>query len=136
MPLVAGSIYLSQSIALFGCFPLPPPATPLSCRVGITRSSAIWHRAKSISTITRKRGDGKPGQFRFLTQLESVMTQNDFHRSLSRATGESVRTIRALGFSPFDPAVPGVDSDLVDMPPQVVDWDQVELERLALAIQA
>lgn len=64
------------------------------------------------------------------------MTQNELHRSLSRATGESVRTIRSRGFSPFDPASPCIDIDFVDMPPQVVDWDQVEMERLALAIQA
>lgn len=64
------------------------------------------------------------------------MTLNDFHRSLARATGESVRTIRALGFSPFDPSTPSAELDSVEMPPQVVDWDLVELDRLALAIQA
>ena len=31
------------------------------------------------------------------------MNQNDLNRSLSRATGESVRTIKRFGFSLFDP---------------------------------
>lgn len=64
------------------------------------------------------------------------MNQNDLNRSLSRATGESVRTIRRLGFSPFDPAAGDTDAECLEVPPQVVDWDQLELERIALAIQA
>ena len=62
------------------------------------------------------------------------MNQNDLNRSLSRATGESVRTIRRLGFSLFDPGANDTDADSIDRPPQVVDWD--ELDRIALAIQA
>lgn len=64
------------------------------------------------------------------------MKQNDLNRSLSRATGESVRTIRRLGFSLFDPAANEADVDSIDLPPQVIDWDQLEHERIALAIQA
>ncbi len=64
------------------------------------------------------------------------MNQNELHRSLSRATGESVRTIRQLGFSLFDPGANDADTDSFDLPPQVIDWDQVELDRIALAIQA
>jgi hypothetical protein len=62
------------------------------------------------------------------------MKQNDLNRSLSRATGESVRTIRRLGFSLFDPGANDTDADSIDLPPQVIDWD--ELDRIALAIQA
>jgi len=62
------------------------------------------------------------------------MNQNDLNRSLSRATGESVRTIRRLGFSLFDPGTNDLDADYIDLPPQVIDWD--ELDRIALAIQA
>ncbi|MCI0366362.1 MAG: hypothetical protein L0219_21075 [Phycisphaerales bacterium] len=64
------------------------------------------------------------------------MSQNELHRSLSRATGESVRTIKRLGFSPFDPGANDTDTDSIDLPPQVVDWDRLELDRIALAIQA
>jgi hypothetical protein len=64
------------------------------------------------------------------------MNQNELNRSLSRATGESVRTIRRLGFSLFDPDANDADADGINVPPQVIDWDQLELERIALAIQA
>ncbi len=64
------------------------------------------------------------------------MNQNDLNRNLSRATGESVRTIRRLGFSLFDPGANDNDADSFDLPPQVIDWDQLELDRIALAIQA
>jgi hypothetical protein len=62
------------------------------------------------------------------------MNQNDLNRSLSRATGESVRTIKRFGFSLFDPGANDTDDENVDLPPQVVDWD--ERDRIALAIQA
>ncbi len=64
------------------------------------------------------------------------MTQNELNQSLARATGESVRTIRRFGFSLFDPGDPDIDIDVCDLAPQVVDWDRLELDRLALAIQA
>ena len=64
------------------------------------------------------------------------MNENDVYRSLSRATGESVRTIKRLGFSLFDPGANNAEPDTSDLPPQVVDWDQLELDRIALAIQA
>ena len=64
------------------------------------------------------------------------MNPNDLHRSLARKTGESVRTIKRLGFSLLKPEIPGNETDSVDLPPQVVDWDQLELDRIALAIQA
>ena len=64
------------------------------------------------------------------------MNQNDLNRSLSRATGESVRTIKRLGFSLFDPGANNAEPDSIDLPPQVVDWDQLELDRMAPAIQA
>ena len=64
------------------------------------------------------------------------MDQNDLNRSLSRATGESVRTIKRLGFSLFDPGANDTAADSIDLPPQVVDWDELERDRIALAIQA
>jgi hypothetical protein len=64
------------------------------------------------------------------------MNQNDLNRSLSRATGESVRTIKRLGFSLFDPGTSDADADAIDVPPQVIDWDQLDLDRISMAIQA
>lgn len=51
------------------------------------------------------------------------MTQRQMERALSRQTGESLETIRSRGFS------------LVEEPelePLVVDWDEVQSERVAL----
>jgi hypothetical protein len=64
------------------------------------------------------------------------MNQNELNRSLSRATGESVRTIKRLGFTLFDPDANEADADCIDLPPQVVDWDRLELDRISLAVQA
>ena len=64
------------------------------------------------------------------------MKQNDLNRSLSRVTGESVRTIKRLGFTLFDPGANDAEPDTIDLPPQVVDWDRLELDRIRLAIQA
>lgn len=64
------------------------------------------------------------------------MTQADLNRSLSRATGESIRTIKQLGFSLFDPGAEPCEAELLSAPPQVIDWDALERDRIALAIQA
>ena len=64
------------------------------------------------------------------------MKQADFNRSLSRATGESVRTIRRMGFSLFCPDERPEELEVVGTEPQTVDWDQFEADRIALAIQA
>lgn len=63
------------------------------------------------------------------------MRQRQLERDLARATGESV-TIRRLGFSHFDPQNPSPDTDEPDWGPSLIDWDQFESERIALAIQA
>ena len=64
------------------------------------------------------------------------MKQADLNRSLSRATGESVRTIRRMGFSLFSPDEPAAELEVARGEPQTVDWDQCEADRIALAIQA
>ena len=64
------------------------------------------------------------------------MTQADLNRSLSRATGDSVRKIKQLGFSLFDPGADQGETELLSAPPQVIDWDALERDRVALAIQA
>lgn len=57
-------------------------------------------------------------------------------RLLARATGESVATIRSRGFSLFDPANEPLDFDEIERNPNVIDWDSLENERIALACQA
>jgi hypothetical protein len=57
------------------------------------------------------------------------MTQNDLNRAVARATGESVSFVKHLGFlideSPVDADCP----ELADTDPQVIDWDQLDVER-------
>jgi len=51
------------------------------------------------------------------------MTQRDLERQIARATGESMSTIRKLGFN------------LIEMPerePLTVDWDKVDESRVAV----
>ena len=51
------------------------------------------------------------------------MTQAELDREISRATGESVGTIRNLGFSLVEPP---------DLEPLTVDWDALEVDRVGL----
>jgi hypothetical protein len=51
------------------------------------------------------------------------MTQRQLERELSHATGESVSTIRNLGFQLVEPP---------DLEPLTVDWDAVQAERMAI----
>jgi len=53
------------------------------------------------------------------------MHQNELNRAVARATGESVRTIAKMGFGPLNPLP-------VDREPLVVDWDQLEAQRVAV----
>jgi hypothetical protein len=51
------------------------------------------------------------------------MTQREPERELVRKTGETVGTIRSRGFSLVE---------LPDSEPQIVDWDELEAERLGI----
>ena len=51
------------------------------------------------------------------------MTQAEIDRAVSRATGESLATIRSLGFSALDS---------IDEGPHILDWDEMDQERLRL----
>ena len=65
------------------------------------------------------------GLFRFvISQLEDyLMLQADLYRSVSRATGESVATIKRLGFLIADPDEPINDPEAEFLGPHVIDWD-------------
>lgn len=44
------------------------------------------------------------------------MTQSDFEREVSRATGESMGTVRSRGFSLME---------IPDLEPLILDWDEI-----------
>ena len=58
------------------------------------------------------------------------MTQAEVDRAVARATGESVRTIQRLGFLIADPDSELTDPDDEELGPYVLDWDELEKERL------
>jgi hypothetical protein len=64
------------------------------------------------------------------------MTQRELHRAIARATGESLRTITQFGFSIVQPSSWTAEVECAEQTPQIVDWDQLEADRMALAIQA
>ncbi|TWU32300.1 hypothetical protein [Novipirellula artificiosorum] len=57
------------------------------------------------------------------------MTQLDLYRSVSRATGESVATIKRLGFLIADPSQPISDPEAEFLGPHVLDWDELDAFR-------
>ena len=61
------------------------------------------------------------------------MTQRQLNQSVSQITGESLATIRRMGFSVAEP-LPLDDYD--DLPrPQVVNWDRLDATRPAFLPQ-
>ena len=50
------------------------------------------------------------------------MKERDLYREVARSTGESMRTIAALGFMPLEPLP-------AEQEPQQVDWDDLDRER-------
>lgn len=58
------------------------------------------------------------------------MTQAEVDRAVARATGECVRTIQRLGFLIADPDSELTDPDDEDLGPYVLDWDELERERM------
>ena len=59
------------------------------------------------------------------------MKHVDLHRAVARAAGESVATVKRIGFLIDDPEVKADDAEPPDLGPCVLDWDQVELWRRA-----
>jgi hypothetical protein len=62
------------------------------------------------------------------------MTQRQLNRFVAAATGEDVREIRRRGFSIVEPNNIDFDPEPNDLPPQVVDWDEVDSLRRCGAI--
>ena len=57
------------------------------------------------------------------------MTQTQLEQLVARATGEDIRAIRERGFSVADPLEVNFDPEPDNLPPQVVDWDEVALRK-------
>ena len=58
------------------------------------------------------------------------MTQSRLDRAVARATGESLATIRSMGFSIAEPDA--IDFDNEPATPNVIDWDAVDAQRVVL----
>ncbi len=56
------------------------------------------------------------------------MNQAELNRAVARVTGESINTIKRLGFMLDEPSC---EQELVneDLDAQVIDWDQLDLQR-------
>ena len=57
------------------------------------------------------------------------MTQMQLDQLVADATGEDIRAIRQRGFSVADPFDVDFDPEPDNLPPQMIDWDELELER-------
>lgn len=57
------------------------------------------------------------------------MMQAQLDKQVAHATGEDLREVRFRGFSLADPLTVRFDPEPCDLPPQILDWDQVDLER-------
>ena len=55
------------------------------------------------------------------------MNQRELNREVAKATGETVATIDQLGFVPLEPIPYERDRE-----PLLVDWDEVEQQRMRL----
>lgn len=56
------------------------------------------------------------------------MRQADLNRAVARATGETLETVKRLGFLLADPN-DTLDPDSSDLGPCVLDWDELEAQQ-------
>ena len=57
------------------------------------------------------------------------MTQFEIDSAVAKRTGEALREIQSRGFTIADLTEINFDPEPDDLPPQVVDWDELELSR-------
>ena len=57
------------------------------------------------------------------------MTQADLNRAVAQATGETITTIRELGFGLADPEVVHHDPEPHHLGVEVLDWDALDAQR-------
>ncbi len=56
------------------------------------------------------------------------MQQTEINRAVARATGETVATIKRLGFLLAEPSAIVADPDAPELRPHVIDWDALDLD--------
>lgn len=57
------------------------------------------------------------------------MTQSQLDRAVAHATGDTLVTIRRVGFGVIDPNAMLEDLEACDRPPQIIDWDDLDCRR-------
>ncbi len=57
------------------------------------------------------------------------MRQSELYRSIAEATGETISTIKRLGFLIADPTQPITDPESEFLGPHVIDWDDLHVQR-------
>tara|TARA_B110000495_G_scaffold158062_1_gene141867 strand:+ start:351 stop:566 length:216 start_codon:yes stop_codon:yes gene_type:complete len=57
------------------------------------------------------------------------MTQLQLEQLVAEATGEDIQAIHQRGFSVADPFEVDFDPEPDNLPPQMVDWDELDLQR-------
>jgi hypothetical protein len=60
------------------------------------------------------------------------VTSQEIAEQVAKATGESLREIRRRGFSLADSPHVAFDPEPYDIPPQLVDWDELARRRVGL----
>ena len=60
------------------------------------------------------------------------MTPNELNRAVAAATGETVTTIRNLGFDIADPDVVSHDPEPYGLDANTVDWDELDARRVGV----
>lgn len=63
------------------------------------------------------------------------MTQNDIDCAVAFATGECLCEVQRRGFSIADPVEVNFDPEPDDLPPNIVDWDEVDLQRNVAVVE-
>ena len=58
------------------------------------------------------------------------MNQNDLNRAVARSTGETISSIKRLGFLLADPDEPFFDPEDDALGPHVIDWDEFYAQQL------
>ncbi len=59
------------------------------------------------------------------------MRTRQLYGAVARATGESISTIQRLGFLLAEPVIEAPNADHEELGPHVIDWDQLQADRLA-----
>ncbi len=57
------------------------------------------------------------------------MTQQEIDDAVCVATGDCLCEVQRHGFSIADPLEVNFDPEPDDLPPNIIDWDELELER-------